>query len=121
MSDSRWFWATHEDEERWNGPEDSRESAIGEAEAETDTGEAIWIATGTLVTVDTIASHADADRFLEDLTENVCDDGLLGEGGELEWVHGAQAAREAIRGFVRSHVRISQQWHTIDGKKEQVR
>jgi hypothetical protein len=116
-----WFWATHEDEERWNGPEDSREAAIGEAEAEADEEASIWIATGTLVTIETIASHADSDRFLEDLTENVCDDGLLGEDGELEWAHGREQARAALRQFVREHVKASQQWHTIDGKKERVR
>jgi len=107
----KWFWATSEDSESYDGPYDSKEDAIAEARGtlDGDSGDHFYVGIGVPVDAgDVMADCFNLDWSLENVAEAAYDSDQAGEWIE-DWFPAtvpdeAEAEfKEFIKGWARKH------------------
>jgi hypothetical protein len=115
---AQWFFAWHRDDERWSGPEDTREGVIEVAQQELDSGPddaaTVYVVRGERPEVVELCQFLDLDSLRDQMIDYASDNGLIGEDTELEFAGEGECERE-LQAVLAKHL-VRPNWWVCDGQ-----
>jgi len=112
-ANAQWWW--RHDGERFDGPFDTREAAIAEAEVNFGTDDGFYICQATKPTGAKLSKHFEADYFIEQSNEDSAE--FMGEDGDPLFDPNAdqeadlqEIVRAAIDAWQEKHKLVFTQW-----------